>query len=51
MEHKLVRKTKGSPDETRRFSDGKGKMEIFLHPAKACTPDFGIVLHHQGGAS
>src|SRR5438132_12631625 len=30
MEHKLVRKVKDSPDETRPFTDGKGKMEVFL---------------------
>ena len=28
--HKLVRKLKVSPDETRLFKDGKGKMEVFL---------------------
>ena len=28
--HKLVRKLKGSPDETRLFKDGKGKMEVFF---------------------
>jgi hypothetical protein len=27
---KLVRKLTGSPDETRLFKDGKGKMEVFL---------------------
>jgi quercetin dioxygenase-like cupin family protein len=27
--NKLVRKLKGSPDETRLFKDGKGKMEVF----------------------
>ena len=30
MEHKLIRKVKGAPDETRPFSDGKGKMEVFV---------------------
>ena len=30
METKLVRKLKGSPDETRLFRDGKGKMEVFI---------------------
>ena len=30
METKLVRKVKGSPDETRLFRDDKGKMEVFL---------------------
>ena len=30
METKLVRKVKGSPDETRLFKDGKGKMEVFF---------------------
>ena len=29
MGHKLVRKAKGSPDETRAFKDGKGKMGVF----------------------
>ena len=29
MEHRAVRKVKGSPDETRPFKDGKGKMEVF----------------------
>ena len=29
MEHKAVRKVKGSPDETRPFKGGKGKMEVF----------------------
>ena len=28
-EHKLVRKLTGSPDETRPFKDGKGKMDVF----------------------
>jgi quercetin dioxygenase-like cupin family protein len=30
MEHKLIRKMKGSPDETRPYNDGKGKMEVFF---------------------
>lgn len=30
MEHKLVRKVTGAPDETRPFNDGKGKLEVFL---------------------
>lgn len=29
LEHKLVRKEAGSPDDTRMFADGKGKMQIF----------------------
>jgi quercetin dioxygenase-like cupin family protein len=29
MGNKLVRKAKGSPDETRPFKDGKGKMDVF----------------------
>jgi quercetin dioxygenase-like cupin family protein len=29
MGQKLVRKVKGSPDETRMFKDGKGKVEVF----------------------
>ncbi len=29
MEHKLVRKVTGSPDETRPFKDSKGKLEVF----------------------
>ena len=29
MGHDLIRKPKGSPDETRPFKDGKGKMEVF----------------------
>ena len=30
IRHTLVRKLKGSPDETRLFKDGKGEMEVFL---------------------
>jgi quercetin dioxygenase-like cupin family protein len=29
MGSKLVRKAKASPDETRMFKDGKGKVEVF----------------------
>ncbi len=29
IEQKLVRKSTASPDETRQFKDGKGKMEVF----------------------
>ncbi len=29
MGHNLVRKVKESPDETRPFNDGKGKMDVF----------------------
>jgi len=29
MGHNLIRKGKGSPDETRPFRDGKGKMDVF----------------------
>ena len=29
MEDKLVRKAAGSPDETRQFKDGKGKVQVF----------------------
>ena len=29
MERKLVRKAAGSPDETRSFQDGKGRMHVF----------------------
>jgi quercetin dioxygenase-like cupin family protein len=29
MANKLIRKAKGSPDETRQFRDGKGKMAVF----------------------
>lgn len=30
MAHEMVRKEKGSPDETRPFKDGKGKLEVFI---------------------
>lgn len=30
MTHKLVRKVKDSPDETRPFSDGKGKLRELM---------------------
>lgn len=30
MGQKLIRKIKGSPDETRSFRDGKGKMDVFF---------------------
>jgi quercetin dioxygenase-like cupin family protein len=29
MGHNLIRKVNGSPDETRPFKDGKGKMDVF----------------------
>ena len=29
MGHNLIRKGKGSPDESRPFRDGKGKMDVF----------------------
>jgi len=29
MEHKLIHKVKGAPDETRLFKANKGKMEVF----------------------
>jgi hypothetical protein len=34
MGHNLIRKVNGSPDETRPFKDGKGKMDFAKYAKK-----------------